>query len=410
VSEPTTMTAARVGTRARIERIETIRLGAQPNVLWVEVTDEDGVTGLGETYYIPTAVEAVVHDMAAPLLLGLAALRIEEVWQTLFACANFYGYAGSEMRAFSALDIALWDLLGKRTGLSVATLLGGRVRDEIRLYNTCVDAGGYKDMTAWLERPGDLAEELLADGFSGMKVWPWDRFAPQISSELVTGPAGWSAMGPVGHDLTPAELAEGLRAIEEIRERVGMGVDVMLEGHSRWDLNAAIRICRAVEPFELAWVEDIIQPDSAADLARLARETRVPQCVSERLIGKHRYRDVFEAGGAHLAMVDVAWTGGLTEARKIADLADAFHLPVVPHDCTGPVTFAASLQLCAHAPNAKMMEVVRGFHQGWYRDAVTNPIEVVGGRARIPDAPGLGTELLPDVRARDDVHARVSTR
>jgi galactonate dehydratase len=406
----TTLAAERAGTRARIERIETIRIGAQPNVLWVEVTDEDGLRGLGETYYIPSAVEAVIHDMAAPLVLGMDALRIEEIWQTLFACANFYGYAGSEMRAFSALDVALWDLLGKRSGLSVSTLLGGRVRDEIRLYNTCVDAGGYDDMTAWLERPGHLAEELLADGFSGMKVWPWDRFAPQIASRLVTGPAGWSAMGPAGHDLTSDQLAEGLACIEAIRERVGMRIDVMLEGHSRWDLNTAIRICRAAEPYELAWVEDIIQPDSVADLARLVRETRVPQCVSERLIGKHRYRDVFEAGAAHLAMVDVVWTGGLTEARKIADLADAFHLPVVPHDCTGPVTFAASLQLCAHAPNAKLMEVVRGFHRGWYRDVVTKPIEIADGRAQIPDAPGLGTELLPEVRNRDDAHVRASGR
>jgi galactonate dehydratase len=410
VSEPTTVTAALTGTRARIERIETIRTADQPNVLWVELTDEDGVTGLGETYYIPSAVEAVIHDMAAPLVLGMDALRIEEIWQTLFACANFYGYAGSEMRAFSALDVALWDLVGKRANLSVSTLLGGRVRDDIGLYNTCVDAGGFDDMTAWLERPGDLAQELIAEGFTGMKVWPWDRFAPQIASELVTGPAGWSAMGPAGHDLTPGELTEGLRCIEAIRERVGMDIDVMLEGHSRWDLNAALRICRAVEPYELAWVEDIIQPDSAADLARLARETRVPQCVSERLIGKHRYRDVLEAEAAHLVMVDVVWAGGLTEARKIADLADAFHLPVVPHDCTGPVTFAASLQLCAHAPNAKVMEVVRGFHRGWYRDVVTNPIQVVEGRARIPDAAGIGTELLPDVRERDGVGVRVSSR
>ena len=136
------------GVGARLERIETLRLASQPNLLWVEVADEDGVTGLGETYYIPSAVEAVLHDMAAPLALGMDALRIEHVWQTLFACANFYGYAGSEMRAFSALDLALWDLLGKRTRLSVATLLGGRVRDDIRLYNTCVDAGGYDDMTA----------------------------------------------------------------------------------------------------------------------------------------------------------------------------------------------------------------------------------------------------------------------
>ena len=397
-------------TGSRIERIETIRCAAQPNVLWVEVTDEEGRVGLGETYYLPGAVEAVIHEMAAPLVLGADALRIEQVWQTLFACANFYGYAGAEMRAFSALDIELWDLLGQRTGLSVATLLGGRVRDDVRLYNTCVDAGEYLDMTGWLEHPGDLAEELVAEGFTGMKIWPWDRFAPQIESELITGPAGWSAMGPAGHDLTPDALAAGLACVTEIRKRVGTSIDVMIEGHSRWDLNGALTICRALEPYEIAWVEDIVQPDSARDLARLVRETRVPQCVSERLIGKHRYHEVLEAGAAHLVMVDVAWTGGLTEARKISDLADAYHLPVVPHDCTGPVTLAASLQLCAHAPNAKMMEVVRGFARGWYTDAVTATVEIEAGRARISGAPGLGLELRGDFRARADVTGKASTR
>ncbi|MBA2476698.1 MAG: mandelate racemase/muconate lactonizing enzyme family protein [Actinobacteria bacterium] len=395
-------------TRARIARIETIRIAAQPNVVWVELTDEDGVTGLGETYYIPSAVEAVIHEMAAPLVLGMDASRIEEVRQTLHACASFYGSAGAEQRAFSALDVALWDLLGKRTGLSVATLLGGRVRDEIRVYNTCVDAGGCLDQTGWLERPGELAEELLADGFTGMKVWPWDRFAPQLQSELVTGPAGWSAMGPAGHDLTADALEAGLACVAAIRDRVGTRMDVMIEGHARWDLNAALRICRALEPYEVAWVEDIVQPDSADDLARLARETRVPQCVSERLLSRQRFREVLEAGAAHLVMVDVVWAGGLGEARRIAEAADTFHLPVVPHDCTGPIALAASLQLCAHAPNAKIMEVVRGFQRGWYRDVVTESVELRGGRALIPDAPGLGTELQPDVRARGVV--RTSAR
>jgi galactonate dehydratase len=393
---------------AAIARIETLRPASQPNVLWVEITDGDGLTGLGETYYVPGAVEAVIHELAAPLVLGLDSSRIEEVWQTLFACANFYGFAGAELRAVSALDLALWDLLGKRTGLSAATLLGGRVRDGIRVYNTCVDTWLHQDQTGWLERPGELAEELLADGFTAMKVWPWDRFAPQLESELATGPAGWSAMGPVGHDLTTAQLEEGLACVAAIRDRVGSRIEIMIEGHSRWDLAAALRICRALEPYDVAWVEDIVQPTSASDLARLARGTRVPQCVSERLIGKWAYRDVLEAQAAHLVMVDVAWAGGLTEARKVADLADAYHLPVVPHDCTGPVTFAASLQLCAHATNAKLMEIVRGFHRGWYRETVTNPIEVEGGVARIPDLPGLGVELLPEARA--DAATRTSSR
>ncbi len=394
--------------RVRIDRIETLRIDSQPNVCWVQITDHEGVTGLGETFYIPAAVEAVVHDMAAPLLLGKDALAIEDNWQTLFAIANFYGFAGAEMRAFSALDIALWDLLGKHTSMSISTLLGGRVRDRIRIYNTCVNAGGFADQDGFLERPGDLAEELLANGITAMKLWPWDRFAPHIPSDFVTGPAGWSSMGLVGHDLTPEALRGGLAPVEEIRRRVDDRMDIMIEGHSRWDVNAALRICRALEPFEVVWIEDIIQPDSPGDLARLARESRVPQSVSERLIGRWAFRDVLEQNAAHLIMVDVVWTGGLTEARKIADLADTYHLPVVPHDCMGPIALAASLQLCAHATNAKIMETVRGFYQGWYLDVLTQPIEIEGGSAVIPDRPGLGTDLQPDVRHRSDVTVRTS--
>jgi L-alanine-DL-glutamate epimerase-like enolase superfamily enzyme len=117
---------------------------------------------------------------------------------------------------------------------------------------------------------------------------------------------------------------------------------------------------------------------------------------------------VLESAAAHVVMVDVVWTGGLTEARKIADLADAYHLPVVPHDCTGPVCLAASLQLCAHATNAKVMEVVRGFVQGWYREVVDQAPEVHDGHAAIPDRAGLGLSLLPELRRRDDATVRVS--
>jgi len=395
-------------TRAHIARIETIRIAEQPNILWVEVTDEHGEVGLGETYYIPGAVEAVIHDMAVPLIMGKDALRIEDIWQTLFARANFHGFAGAEMRAFSALDVALWDLLGQHTGLSVSTLLGGRVRDTIRVYNTCVTAGPYRDQEDFLERPADLAEDLLAQGITAMKIWPWDRFAPQVADTANTGPAGWTAMGQVGHDLTPGQLEEGLSPLHDIRSRLGTRMDVMVEGHSRWDLNAALRICRALEPHEVAWVEDILQPDSPSDLARLVHETRVPQCVSERLFSRFAFRNVLAGGACHIVMVDVAWTGGLTEARKIADLADAFHLPFVPHDCTGPVTLAASLQLCAHSTNAKIMEIVRGFVEGWYHQVVDRPIEIAGGQALIPDSPGLGIALREDLRERAGTSVRRS--
>jgi L-alanine-DL-glutamate epimerase-like enolase superfamily enzyme len=240
-----------------------------------------------------------------------------------------------------------------------------------------------------------------------MKVWPWDRFAPQLSGGI-TGPAGWSAMGPVGHDLPEPVLQEGLQTIAAIREAVGPAVDIMVEGHGRWDLLAAIRICRGLEPFDVRWVEDIMQPNSAADLARLVRETRQPQAVSERLFARWEYREILEREAAHVVMVDVAWSGGISEARKIAALADTYSLPLAPHDCTGPISLAASLQLCAHAPNAMIMETVRGFLDGWYREVLDEPFEVRAGMIEIPDGPGLGVTLRADLGARPDAIVRRS--
>ncbi len=189
----------------------------------------------------------------------------------------------------------------------------------------------------------------------------------------MTGPAGWSAVGPVGHDLSPVHLAEGLRTVTEIRAAVGDRMQIAIEGHSRWDLNCAIHIARALEPYNVVWMEDIIQPDSADDLARLVKETRVPQCVSERLCTRFAFREVLERRAAHIVMPDVIWTGGLTEAVKIAALADTYHLPIAPHDCTGPINLIACLHLCATAPNAMVMEIVRGFVRGYYADLLTAP-------------------------------------
>ena len=393
----------------KIQRIETIRCAAHPNLLWLQLHTDDGLVGLGETFYIPGAVEAVVHDFAAPMLLGQSAFDRERHWQALFSHANFFGFAGAEMRAVSALDLALWDLLGKHTGQPVLHLLGGQTRETIRVYNTCVDTPLYADQAGFLQRPGELAQSLLAQGISAMKVWPWDRFAPQIHASAVTGPAGWSAVGPVGHDLLPEQLARGLWTVQEIRKAVGDRMQIAIEGHARWDLNCALHIARALEPYDVMWMEDMVQPDSAPDLARLVQETRVPQCVSERLFTRHALRRILDAGAAHIVMPDIVWTGGLSEALKIATLADTHHLPIAPHDCTGPVNLFACLQLCAATPNAMVMETVRGFCEGYYRDVVAEVVPVQGGRAVLTGfSAGLGVTLRAEFLARSDLTRRFS--
>ena len=392
----------------KITGIETIRSADFPNLIWVQLHTDEKISGLGETYYLPAAVEAVIHDFAAPLLLGQPAFDRERHWQAMFSHANFFGHAGAEMRAISAIDLALWDLLGRATRQPVMNLLGGQTRETIRIYNTCVNTPAYADQDGFLEKPAELARSLLAQGITAMKVWPWDRFAPQLNVKAVTGPAGWSAIGPAGHDLTPEQLKQGLWTVQEIRQAVGDRMQIAIEGHSRWDLNCALRIARALEPYDVLWMEDIIQPESASDLARLVRETRVPQCVSERMITSHAFRRVLDAGAAHIVMPDVIWTGGLTEAVKIAALAETHHLPIAPHDCTGPVNLFACLQLCAAVPNAMIMETVRGFCEGFYRDILVEPVPLREGRALLQFGIGLGATLRPEFLARAGTTRRLS--
>jgi len=223
------------------------------------------------------------------------------------------------------------------------------------------------------------------------------------------GPAGWSAVGPSGNYITPEDLEADLQSVKKIREAVGSKIDILIEGHSRWDLNCAVRIARSLEPYDILWMEDMIKPDSPADLARLASETRIPHCISERLFTRYAYREILERGAAHIIMPDLIWTGGITEGHKIAILADTFHLPIAPHDCTGLVTLFANLHLCAAMTNAMILETVRGFYQGWYSEVYTDGIAIDQGFAEFPTKPGLGTRLREGVLQGSNVSMQVST-
>lgn len=396
---------------SKVIAIETLRYKPQPNILWVQVHSDDGMVGLGETYYLPGAVEAVIHDMIADFVLDQPVFNTEHIWDTVFSWANFYGFAGAEMRALSALDIALWDLKGQLTGQPIHNLMGGECRADIPVYNTCVDSGQYRDQHDFLNQPEALAKSLLAEGISALKMWPWDQFAPKFRSGTHTGPAGWLATGHSGSYLSERHLQKGLECVKRIRDSVGDQMEIMIEGHSRWDLNNAIRIGRALEPYHVLWMEDMIKPQSAQDLLRLSQETRVPHSISERLITRHAFRDVLEKGAAHIIMPDLIWTGGLTEGKKIAVMADAYHLSIAPHDCTGLVALYANLHLCAASMNAMILETVRGFYRGgWYADVYTQNIEVNAGRASIPRRPGLGTALRADLLASPLVQVRTSRK
>ncbi|MBW8836267.1 MAG: mandelate racemase/muconate lactonizing enzyme family protein, partial [Burkholderia sp.] len=347
----------------KITRLETVRVGEFPNLLWLRVHTDEGLYGLGETFRAAAAVEAYLHEWVAPLVLGTDALAIDAISRRLYGYLGFNS-TGVETRAASALDIALWDLWGKATNQPVVQLLGGRTRERIRTYNTCAgyryvretrpqqvanwglggETGGpYEDLDAFLNRADELALSLLEQGITGMKIWPFDPPAELSGGHYISGP----------------DLDKALEPFRKIRQAVGNRMDVMVEFHSLWNLPTAIRIARALEEFDTFWHEDPIKMDSLADLRTYAEASRAPVCASETLAFRSSFRELLETRSTGVVMLDLSWCGGLSEAKKIATMAEAYHLPVAPHDCTGPVVVAASCHLSCNVPNALVQESVR---------------------------------------------------
>jgi L-alanine-DL-glutamate epimerase-like enolase superfamily enzyme len=185
-------------------------------------------------------------------------------------------------------------------------------------------------------------------------------------------------------------------------------MDIMVEFHSMWQLMPAIKIAKALAPFDTFWHEDPIRMDSLASLKRYADSSPAPVCASETLGSRWAFRDLLQSEAVGVVMFDLAWCGGLSEARKIAAMAEAWHLSVAPHDCTGPVVFTASTHLSLNAPNALVQESVRAFYKGWYPQVMTAVPKVSEGFVTVPEGPGLGCELLPDIDERFRVSRRSS--
>jgi L-alanine-DL-glutamate epimerase-like enolase superfamily enzyme len=192
---------------------------------------------------------------------------------------------------------------------------------------------------------------------------------------------------------------------------VGDRIEIILEGHGYWALQPARRIAAALEPYRPALLEDLMKPDNPAALAELRASTRTPICASELVMNRYAMNDVLTAKACDVVMTDIGWAGGITEARKIANLADTHNRGVIFHDCTGPVTLAAALQVGAHATNTWMQEIVRAYTAGYYSELV-GPVFVLGsgagaGRMQPPEGPGLGVALLAEARGRPDCTVRV---
>ncbi len=394
----------------RITVLETLRVDSFPNLLFLLLHTDEGLIGLGETFYGAEAVETHLHSVVASYLLGHDPRNRERHAHALAGYVGFQG-SGTETRARSAVDLALWDLLGQTSGQPVHMLLGGRTRDDIAIYNTCAGAGyvnaasgqavnnwgvregRFEDLHAALTRPGELARDLLDQGIHGMKIWPFDPHAETS----------------YGHSISSAGLRDGLDRVAQIRTAVGADIDVMIELHGLWDVPSARRIVAALEEFEPLWVEDPVRSDIVGGLARVAAGTSLRVAAGETVAGNREVATLLAQGALGVVTVDTTWGGGLTNAKKVADLAAAYGVPVAPHDCTGPVALTACAHLSVSATNVLVQETVRAAYLGWYDTLVEGGPLISRGRLKPPENPGLGVRLLPDLAARPGTTRRVTT-
>jgi len=404
----------------KITGIETIQTPRYSNLLWVRLMTDEGPVGLGETFRNPEAIVSYIHETCAPYLIGRDPGRINEHADNMvnWTSNRYIGYPtrSVEVRGNSAVDIALWDLKAKTAGLSLVDMLGGLCRDSISVYNTCAGQG-YNwnakslsrlvssdsdnksngvvpdDLDAQSKRPGELAQSLLDEGITAMKVWPFDKAAFETK----------------GQRISSENLKEALRCLEGIRDAVGDKMDIMLEYHSLWQMAPALKIARHVDEFDVFWHEDPINMAQLTDLAEYRAHAIAPVAGSEALGSAVWYRDAFAADAIDYMHYDLGWIGGITEALRISGLAHAHNRMMCPHDCTGPVTWIANLHISLAFPTAMILESVRAYYMGYYNDLVTHLPLIKQGHAFPMEGTGLGTELHPALLEAEDTIIRTTT-
>ena len=374
----------------KITAVETLRTEEFANVLWVRIHTDGEIVGLGETFYGAGAVEAHIHDTLAGRIIGRNPLHIEAIHREMLNLPMAQSSTGAEYRAASAVDIALWDIFGKVCGQPVHQMLGGLCRERQRIYNTCAgyryvrsqnikpvsnwnlgeEAGGpYEDLDGFMNRADAVAESLLESGITAMKIWPFDPAAIENHGLHITAEQMKTAIEPVRED------QEGGRR----PDRDHGGVPLPVEPADG----------QADRPGARALQADLVRgpdPDELAPGARASTPARRTSgsAPARRSAPASPTRSSSTATPSGVVMADLCWTGGLTEGRKIAALAETFHRPFAPHDCIGPVGFVAAIHASFSQPNTLIQESVRAFYTGWYKELVTDHAGDQG-RLRAPD-------------------------
>ncbi|MBI3681905.1 MAG: galactonate dehydratase [Acidobacteria bacterium] len=365
----------------KITAIKTLVVHARMrNWVLVKVeTDQPGLYGWGEATleWKTKGVVGSIEDLSV-LLIGQDPRRIEHIWQRMHR-QHFWRGGIVTMTAMSGIDQALWDIKGKELGKPVCELLGGPVRDSLRLYDHL--GGGKLEHIYQTIEPEEFGERIqasLAKGFTAVKAMPIPV------AELVE---------------SPAVLKKAARAVELMRKAAGDAVDIMLDLHARCTPAAAIQFGRLLVDYNLYWYEEPCWPEHTDALVEVARALPFPIATGERLVGRWQFRELLEKRACAIIQPDVTHCGGISEARRIAAMAEAYSIAVACHNPQGPVSTASSIHVGFATPNYLIQEVVRA-DVPWRNDILIEPLDVERGSVLPPSKPGLGIDINESEAAR----------
>lgn len=361
--------------------------------IFLKLTTDSGVVGYGEVYSVPFhphVVARMIEDVCARYVLGGDPFQIERMWRIVYSSGYTQRPDTSILGILSGIEMACWDIVGKELGKPVYELLGGRVHERLRAYTYLYPAPGdatdvYHDADLAAER----AAEYVAQGFTAVKFDP-------------VGP--YSAFDPRQLALEALDLGE--QFVKQIREAVGNKCDLLFGTHGQMTPAGAIRLAKRLEPYDPLWLEEPVPPESADELALVARATSIPIATGERLSTKYEFARLLSRQAAAILQMALGRVGGILEAKKIAGMAEAHYVQVAPHLYCGPIAAAASIQLATCCPNFLIQECIQTFG-GFHAAVLKAPLVVQDGYVIPPTAPGLGVELNEELLA---AHPYTGTR
>ena len=357
----------------RITKFETFFV--KPRWLILKVRTDNDIIGVGEPI-----LECRAHACAAAVqeigqnIIGENPLEIERLWQRMYR-SGFYRGGPITMSAISGIEMALWDIKGKALGVPAYDLMGGKVREKIRMY-THVKAIAIKG--------GNTVDEMCQLAKKRLSEWGMTAFK-------------YSIIAPINPIIGKAEMKPHIERFAAVRETIGDDVDLAIDFHGRVTPANAPRLIDALEPYHPLFIEEPVLPDNVDEMVDISRRTSVPIAAGERLFGRWGYRELIEKQAVRVLQPDLCHVGGIFEARKIAAMGEVYHMYVAPHNPLGPISLAACLQLDACIPNFLVQEFP-GIPEGWDlgKELLKEPFEIKNGYIDVPTKPGLGVEINDD--------------